>query len=70
MDRKNTEYLSHRVFLLSAAAALLILFLLLFCLKMIIFEEGQSLAVFPGTYGLSRDNRSLFLLCGEAVSAV
>ena len=57
MDRKNTEYLSHRVFLLSAAAALLILFLLLFCLKMII-------------YGLSRDNRSLFLLCGEAVSAV
>ena len=40
MDRKNTEYLSHRVFLLSAAAALLILFLLLFCLKMIIFEEA------------------------------
>lgn len=40
MDRKNTEYLSHRVFLLSAAAALLILFLLLFCLKMIISRRA------------------------------
>ncbi len=48
MDRKNTEYLSHRVFLLSAAAALLILFLLLFCLKMIIFEEGSLWPFFLG----------------------
>ena len=48
MDRKNTEYLSHRVFLLSAAAALLILFLLLFCLKMIIFEEGSLWPIFMG----------------------
>ena len=48
MDRKNTEYLSHRVFLLSAAAALLILFLLLFCLKMIIFEEGSLWTFFLG----------------------
>ena len=48
MDRKNTEYLSHRVVLLSAAAALLILFLLLFCLKMIIFEEGSLWPFFLG----------------------
>mgnify|MGYP000644640604 CR=1 FL=1 len=70
MDRKNTEYLSHRVFLLSAAAALLILFLLLFCLKMIIFEEGSLWPFFLGLTAFSRDSRSLFLLCGEAVSAV
>ena len=57
MDRKNTRYLSHRVFLLSAAAGLLILFLLLFCLQMIIFEEGSlwpfflGLAAFLGIIG-------------------
>lgn len=56
MDRK-TKYLAYRVFVLAISCGLLILFLMLYCLKLIIFEEGSlwpfliALAVFLGLIG-------------------
>ena len=59
MDRKKTKFLSYRVSALAVSGALLILFLLIMCLKMIIFEEAPlwpfllALAVFLCLIGAS-----------------